>query len=151
VISFILASMRIVLDTDVVVAGMRSDRGASRQLLLAALDRRITLLASLPLALEYEAVLTRPEHLKEIGLSAEEVNEVLDALVAVVEPVALRFLWRPRLRDPADETVLETAGERWRRPPGYIQRAASRRGRDGIWDPRESARHGIAGASHEKK
>lgn len=103
--------MGIVLDTDVVVAGMRSDRGASRQLLLAALDRRITLLASVPLVLEYEAVLTRPEHLKEIGLSAEEVNEALDAIVAVVEPVALRFLWRPRLKDPADETVLETAVE----------------------------------------
>lgn len=88
---------------------MRSDRGASRQLLIAALDRRITLLASVPLMLEYEAVLTRPEHLKVIGLSAEEVNEVLDALAAVIEPVTLHFLWRPRLKDPADEMVLETA------------------------------------------
>jgi putative PIN family toxin of toxin-antitoxin system len=102
-------SMRLVLDTDVVVAAMRSDRGASRQLLLAALDRRIAVLASVPLMLEYEAVLTRPEHLKESGLRAEEMNEVLDALAAVIEPVALRFLWRPRLKDPADEMVLETA------------------------------------------
>ena len=101
--------MRLVLDTDVVVAAMRSDRGASRQLLLAALDRRFTLLASVPLMLEYEAVLTRPEHLKEIGLRAEEVNDVLDGLAAVIEPVTLRFLWRPRLRDPGDEMVLETA------------------------------------------
>src|ERR1700687_4511009 len=101
--------MRLVLDTDVVVAAMRSDRGASRQLLLAALDRRITLLASVPLMLEYEAVLTRPEHLKAIGLGAEEVNVVLDAWAAVIEPVRLRFLWRPRLRDPADEMVLATA------------------------------------------
>jgi putative PIN family toxin of toxin-antitoxin system len=100
--------MRLVLDTAVVVAAMRSDRGASRQLLLAALDRRITMLASVPLMLEYEAVLTRPEHLKEIGLGAEEINEVLDAMAAVIEPIALRFLWRPRLKDPADEMVLET-------------------------------------------
>jgi predicted nucleic acid-binding protein len=77
--------------------------------LLAALDRRIAALASVPLMLEYEAVLTRPEHLKESGLRAEEMNEVLDALAAVIEPVALRFLWRPRLKDPADEMVLETA------------------------------------------
>lgn len=46
--------MRLVLDTAVVVVAMRSDRGASRQLLLAALDRRITMLASVPLMLEYE-------------------------------------------------------------------------------------------------
>jgi putative PIN family toxin of toxin-antitoxin system len=101
--------MRLVFDTDVVVAAMRSDHGASRQLLLAALDRRITLLVSVPLMLEYEAVLTRPEQRQAIGLKAEEIGEVLDALAAVIEPVALRFLWRPRLKDPGDEMVLETA------------------------------------------
>jgi predicted nucleic acid-binding protein len=52
-----------VLDTDVIVAALRSDRGASRQLLLAALKRRFGLLLSVPLILEYEAVLTRPQHL----------------------------------------------------------------------------------------
>ncbi len=101
--------MRLVLDTDVVVAAMRSDQGASRQLLLAALARRIVVLASVPLMLEYEAVLTRPEHLDKIGVTAEEINVVLDALAAVVERVALRFHWRPQLKDPSDEMVLETA------------------------------------------
>jgi putative PIN family toxin of toxin-antitoxin system len=101
--------MRLVLDTDTVVAGFRSDGGASRRLLLAALDRRFLLLASVPLMLEYEAVLTRPEQLQETGLTALETNTVLDALAAVIEPVQLRFLWRPSLKDPADEMVLETA------------------------------------------
>jgi putative PIN family toxin of toxin-antitoxin system len=101
--------MRIVLDTDVMAAAMRSDRGASRQLLLAALDRRVVVLASVPLMLEYEAVLTRPEHLAEISLTAGEAGEVLDAVASVAEPVLLRFLWRPQLRDPDDEMVLETA------------------------------------------
>jgi putative PIN family toxin of toxin-antitoxin system len=101
--------MRLVLDTDVVVAGFRSDRGASRQLLLAALDRRFAMLLSVPLMLEYEAVLTRQEHLEAMGMTVAEVNSVLDALAGVIIPVALRFLWRPRLRDPADEMVLETA------------------------------------------
>ena len=101
--------LRIVLDTDVMVAALRSDRGASRRLVLAALDRDFELLLSVPLMIEYEAVLTRPEHLQEIGLTAREVNEVLDALVRVSIQVPLRFLWRPRLRDPADEMVLETA------------------------------------------
>lgn len=91
------------------VAALRSDRGASRRLLLAALDQEILVLASVPLMIEYEAVLTRPEHLSATGLSVEDTNAVLDGLAAVVEPVRLRFLWRPRLKDPADEMVLETA------------------------------------------
>ena len=101
--------MRLVIDTDVMVAALRSDQGASRQLLLAALDRRLVVLASVPLMLEYEAVLTRPEHLEKTGLTVKDTNIILDALAAVVEPVALRFLWRPQLKDPADEMVLETA------------------------------------------
>lgn len=101
--------MRLVLDTDVVVAAFRSDKGASRRLLLAALDREVTMLASVPLMLEYESVLKRPEHLAAIGLTRDEVDAVLDAVALVIEPVRLAFLWRPRLRDPNDEMVLETA------------------------------------------
>jgi predicted nucleic acid-binding protein len=93
----------------VLVAALRSDRGASRQLLIGGLDRTFEVLASVPLILEYEAVLTRPEHLEASGLTSSQVNEVLDALVKVSIPVSLRFLWRPRLKDPADEMVLETA------------------------------------------
>ena len=78
-------------------------------MLIGALDRAFEVLASVPLVLEYEAVLTRPEHLEASGLTATQVNEVLDALVKVSVPVPLRFLWRPRLKDPADEMVLETA------------------------------------------
>ena len=98
-----------VLDTDVVVAAMRSDRGASRQLLLAALGRQYELLLSVPLILEYEAVLTRAEHLAASGLSSAEVERVLDDLAAVAKPVRLAFRWRPRLVDPNDDMVLETA------------------------------------------
>jgi len=46
------------------------------------------------------------------GLTSDETNSVLDALAAVIVPVRLRFLWRPRLKDPADEMVLETAVNR---------------------------------------
>jgi putative PIN family toxin of toxin-antitoxin system len=101
--------MRVVLDADVLVAALRSDQGASRQLLLAALERRFVMLASVPLMLEYEAVLTRHEHPAAAGITTDDVNAVLDAMAAVIEPVRLAFLWRPRLRDPADEMVLETA------------------------------------------
>jgi putative PIN family toxin of toxin-antitoxin system len=98
-----------VVDTDVMVAALRSDRGASRQLLLAALDRRFELLLSVPLILEYEAVLNRPEHLAACGLSGDEVGRILDDLAAVARPVRLAFRWRPRLSDPDDDMVLETA------------------------------------------
>ena len=101
--------MRLVFDTDVLVAAMRSDRGASRQLLICALGRDIEVLVSVPLMLEYEAVLTRPEHLDASGLTAEQVDEVLDALAKILVPVHMSFRWRPRLKDPGDEMVLETA------------------------------------------
>lgn len=97
------------MDTDVVVAALRSDRGASRQLLRSALDGNIELLVSVPLMVEYEAVLSRQEHLAAMGLTSREVGEILDALAVVAIPVRLSFLWRPRLKDPADEMVLETA------------------------------------------
>jgi putative PIN family toxin of toxin-antitoxin system len=103
------AAVRIVLDTDVMVAAFRSDQGASRRLLVTALDGGFDLLASVPLMIEYEAVLTRPEHVLAIGLDAGEVNAVLDAVAAIAVPIQLRFLWRPQLKDPADEMVLETA------------------------------------------
>jgi putative PIN family toxin of toxin-antitoxin system len=101
--------VRVVLDTNIVVAGTRSDQGASFQLLLATLERRLTLLLSVPLCLEYEAVLTRRTHLRATGAAATEVRRLIDALVAVAEPVEIRFLWRPGLRDPDDAKVLEAA------------------------------------------
>ena len=97
------------VDTDVMVAAFRSRRGASRQILLCALARRFELLLSVPLLLEYEAVLNRPEHLAASGLTSLEVGRVLDDLAAVAKPVKLAFRWRPRLRDPNDDMVLETA------------------------------------------
>ena len=99
----------LVLDTDVVVAGMRSPQGASAALLVAARHKALTLLASLPLAMEYEAVCRRREHRLAAGLTEEEVTIFLDTVIAMIEPVEIYFLWRPQLRDPADEMVLEAA------------------------------------------
>lgn len=91
------------------IAAIRSDSGASRYLLVAALERRLTLLASVPLMIEYQAVMTRPEHLRAAGLSAPDIDVLLDAVAAVAEPVRLAFLWRPVARDPDDDMVLEAA------------------------------------------
>ena len=105
----LIVSLRYVLDSDVVVAGFRSSKGASRQLLMAALDGSFGLLLSVPLILEYEAVLTRPEHLQASGLSVVAVRSVLDVLASTANQVTLAFRWRPALRDPDDDMVLETA------------------------------------------
>lgn len=98
-----------VLDTTVMVAALRSAAGASRQLLVAALEKRFELLLSVPLLIEYEGVLTRKEHLKAAGLKVAEVIELLDALARVAEPVVPNFRWRPMLRDPNDDMVFEVA------------------------------------------
>jgi predicted nucleic acid-binding protein len=103
--------MRLVLDTAAMVAAIRSNAGASRRLLRAALEqqRGLTLLVSVPLLIGYEAVMTRLEHLKAARLSAADVGALLDAVAAVAEPVRLAFLWRPTLPDADDDMVLETA------------------------------------------
>ena len=101
--------MRLVLDTNVVVAGLRSPSGASARLLELALDRRFKLVLSVALALEFESVCNDPRHRIASGLSEDEVNQVISALCAVAEPVSSHMLWRPLLRDPGDEMVLETA------------------------------------------
>ena len=69
------------------VAAFQSDAGASRQLLLDALDHRYELLLSVPLVLEYEAVLTRPAHLAEAGVQERDVVDVLDEIVGLCVPV----------------------------------------------------------------
>ena len=97
------------MDTDAVVAAMRSPTGASAAIVRAVRQRQATLLLSVPLAMEYEAVCRRPEHRVEAGLSERQVEIFLDAIIALAEPVLTHFLWRPQLRDPNDEMVLEAA------------------------------------------
>lgn len=97
------------LDSNVLVAAFRSNSGASRRILEEALAQGFELLLSVPLIFEYEAVLTRPEHLAASGASVEDVEDVLDGLAAVGRRVRLAFRWRPALPDPNDDMVLETA------------------------------------------
>jgi putative PIN family toxin of toxin-antitoxin system len=101
--------MRVVLDTSVLVAGLRSRRGASNRILIAVAEQRCTPLVSTALFLEYEAVLMRPEQQLATGLGPADVEVFLSAFASAAEPVEISFLWRPQLQDPADELVLEAA------------------------------------------
>jgi putative PIN family toxin of toxin-antitoxin system len=98
-----------VLDTDVVIAAMRSPAGASAAILRATRQGLATLLLSVPLALEYEAVCRESDHRIAAGLSESQVNVFVNGVIAMAEPVETHFLWRPQLRDPNDEMVLEVA------------------------------------------
>jgi len=98
---------RIVLDTNVVVSGMRSREGASFRLLLElGGDSRFRIAVSVPLAMEYEMALKRVP-----GLGEADAEGLVDFLCEVGEKREIYFLWRPLLRDPKDEMVLEVAVE----------------------------------------
>lgn len=98
-----------VLDTDVIVAAMRSPAGASAAILRSVREGRVTLLLSVALAFEYEALCKRAEHRLASGLSERQADQFVTAVVAMAEPVETHYLWRPQLRDPDDEMVLEAA------------------------------------------
>ena len=99
----------LILDTNVLVAALRSRTGQSRVLLKQILERKRIAGVSVPLFLEYEAVLLRPENLKSFGLTSHQVTEFLDGLAGCLKPIDVTYLWRPQLRDTADEMVLEAA------------------------------------------
>ncbi len=101
--------MKLVLDTDILVAGLRSRTGASRQLLVLLHHGRYQAIASVAMMLEYESVLKRIGNLEAFNLSADEIDRFLDSMSLLITPVIPFFLWRPQLRDPADEHVLEAA------------------------------------------
>jgi len=99
--------LRIVIDTNVLVAALRSNRGASFRLVSEIDSGRFEICVSVPLVLEYEAVLFRQA--RALGLSRRDVSDFLDYLCSVARRQPIFFLWRPRLRDPGDDMVLETA------------------------------------------
>lgn len=99
----------IIMDTNVLVAALRSRTGWSRQMLFQVLRAELVAGVSVPLFIEYEAVLQRAEQRAVFGLSSKEVDAFLAGLASVLRPIDISFLWRPQLKDPADEMVLEAA------------------------------------------
>jgi putative PIN family toxin of toxin-antitoxin system len=100
--------MNIVLDTSVLVAAMRSRQGASQRLLRMLPSPRFTSALSLALYMEWQAVLTRPEHFPP-GIDAEKMLGFLRYLASISHLQEVHYLWRPFLRDPDDDMVLECA------------------------------------------
>ncbi len=101
--------MELVPDTDVIVAALRSPSGASAALLRLVEEDRVTLLLSVALALEYDAICQLPEHCMAAGISQGDAKMFVTTLISMARPVEIHFRWRPQLRDAGDEMVLETA------------------------------------------
>lgn len=98
---------RIVLDTSVLVAAVRSRRGASFQLLSRIGTGAFDVVVSVPLVLEYEDALIR--HLQATTLLESDLHNLIDYVCSVAIRQEIFFLWRPQLRDPGDDLVLEVA------------------------------------------
>lgn len=97
----------IVIDTNVIISGLRSRRGASFKLLQLVGRGHFDIHLSVPLILEYEDVLLR--YLSDLMFDQNEVEEFLDYLSSVGQHHEIFYLWRPTLKDPNDEMVLELA------------------------------------------
>jgi putative PIN family toxin of toxin-antitoxin system len=97
----------VVLDTSVLVSGLRSRRGASYQLLLELGDERYEIAATVPLFVEYEKAVA---DLVQAGIADPADGEaILNYLATVAHHHEVFYLWRPMLKDPKDEMVLEAA------------------------------------------
>ncbi len=95
------------IDTNVVIAALRSKRGASSKLLSLIGTKKFEIHDSVPLILEYEDVLQRQR--EEIGLSQKDISALIDSLCALAHHHEIYFLWRPSLPDANDELILELA------------------------------------------
>jgi putative PIN family toxin of toxin-antitoxin system len=103
-----MAVHHVVLDTNVLIAGLRSRNGASFRLLsLLGAQPDIQVHLSVPLVLEYEAVAKREAG--ALGLTESDVEDVVDFLCKIGAHHDIFYLWRPVLRDPKDDMILELA------------------------------------------
>ena len=98
--------MKIVIDTNVLVAALRSRRGASFKLVSFLPNEKFSLFISVPLVLEYEDALMR---LESSAITEQDIRDFVDFLCEIGHHQEIFFLWRPFLPDPSDDHVLEVA------------------------------------------
>jgi putative PIN family toxin of toxin-antitoxin system len=98
---------RIILDTNVLYAGIFSSKGASFKVLQAIEEGKVQIVISTTLLFEYEDILKRNQ--LTLGLSNQEIEKILDYFCMQSEHQKIYFLWRPHLPDPKDDHLLELA------------------------------------------
>ena len=98
---------RIVIDTNVVVSALRSQRGASYRLLMEIGSDKFDINISVPLILEYESAVKRL--IGKIKPKIRDIDDILDYICSVAKRWKIFYLWRPYLKDLKDDMVLELA------------------------------------------
>jgi len=96
------------MDTNVLVSAIGSNKGASYKFLTMVDSGKYELQISVPLLLEYEEAAKRSA---SVALSETEINDILDYICAMSNKREIFYLWRPMLKDPKDDFVLELAVE----------------------------------------
>ena len=99
--------MKVVIDTNVLVAALKSRRGASYKLISLLPTGMFSIAVSVPLIIEYEDVLRRGKLSAKI--SEKDISDFIDFICSVGYRQDIFFLWRPFLPDPSDDLVLEVA------------------------------------------
>jgi putative PIN family toxin of toxin-antitoxin system len=97
----------VLLDTNVLIAGLRSRNGAAFKLVSLVGTGRFEICLSVPVVLEYETVLL--DQLEQLLLTASDVGDLLDYFCSVGKQQEVHYLWRPFLKDPKDDLFLEAA------------------------------------------
>jgi putative PIN family toxin of toxin-antitoxin system len=100
---------RIVVDTSVLISALIGSTGASRELIRLCLQGEYQPLMGNNLFLEYESVVLREEIISQCTLTKQEILILLDAFMSVCQWIDIYYLWRPNLRDEADNHLIELA------------------------------------------
>ena len=102
-----MSKVNVVIDTNVLISALKSKRGASHKLILSLTENKFIPNISVPLFIEYESVAKRVSMLNQ--LKAHDINAILDYLLSQSKIRKIFYLWRPFLKDPKDDLVLEVA------------------------------------------
>jgi putative PIN family toxin of toxin-antitoxin system len=97
----------VIIDTNVLLSGLQSNQGQSFKILEEFLEDEISIAISVPLVLEYEKILKM--YLDRTIFSEEDINQVINYICNKATPVKVFYLWRPYLKDPYDDHILEVA------------------------------------------
>jgi len=99
----------IVIDTCVLISALRSKNGASFKLVSLVDSQKFSFSLSVPLVLEYESTAKRIA--RSLGLTHADIEDIIDYLCTIGKHRKVHYLWRPNLKDPGDDFVLELAVE----------------------------------------
>ena len=102
-----MKKLKIIIDTNILFTALRSNLGASYKLISLLPSELFDFAVSVPLVVEYEDVLKRSNKLE--GISPEDINDFIDFLVSIAERKKVHYLWRPFLKDPCDDMLVELA------------------------------------------